>query len=193
MLRQADRTKNKEAAEALRKKAASLRRAERAKVKKPAKKAVVADALSSTAEAQVKKVVRQDWEDAGQQSIDAFLNRATTGGRAPSAADNLDIKARALIVAGRKKGGEKAVTDALMQLAASMRYEGQKASDDMRREEVKAIHRVRREATIADFMASYQILLRLGQSDDPKLIGAITLAAIFDALSEAGYTAKGRR
>lgn len=151
--------------------------------------------------AQVDKVVRMVASHDGRSGgwsvrdtdAEAFVNRATTGERAPSAADNLDIKAHDLIVAGRKKGGEKAVTDALMQLAASMRYEGQKASDERRVEEIKAIHRVRREATIADFLAVYENIVRLGQSDSPKLIGSLMIDAIVDALTEAGYTTKGRR
>lgn len=164
------RTAKPAEAKRLRAKAATMRKAKRA--------SVVADALAPAAEVQVVKVIRKDWADAGKAMRAESINDMA---KAPSAADYLDVMARDLIVAARKKGAEQAITNDLMQLAASMRFEGRASAERANAAFVKEIRHANQETAIAGFLA---MASRRTSVSELMTIGSITIDAIVDALNE---------
>jgi hypothetical protein len=173
-------------AKVLREQASSLRRAERKAAKKPVKTSYVQTATVRPVENKLRK--------AFEATMTAGVGHAAEAtGANPD--HHLRVKARAILVAARKKGGgaEQQVVDALERLIGEATYEGKAAAEHLHLDNVKQMSEAQRINVVASFMAQTEAMAKANGGPLPAVVpvSGFVLARVMDTLTKAGYSSEG--
>lgn len=132
-------------------------------------------------------------------TADWSANRTMNAGLAPATdatkiqESEFSIKARAIVVAARKKNGATAIENTLIQVALQAGYEATQRAEQHELEHLKAIHETNAINVVAAFMAEMEAIQTLNRGAVPPALmtSGFTIARVVDALAKAGYSKNG--